>query len=104
MCELPDLNGLDVQERVAVDRADMPIIFITGHGDIPMSVRAMKAGAAEFLTKPFERDVLLTAIRARDRAQPGGARAGAELKVLHDRYASLTPGNEKSWRGWSQAS
>jgi FixJ family two-component response regulator len=59
---LPDLNGLELQRRIAVERIDMPIIFITGHGDIPTSVRAMKAGAAECLTKPFERDVLLSAI------------------------------------------
>src|SRR5580658_9544298 len=50
---LPDLNGLDLQSRIAVDRLDMPIIFITGHGDVPMTVKAMKAGAVEFLTKPF---------------------------------------------------
>src|SRR6266436_1306042 len=50
---LPDLNGLDLQKRVAVDRIDMPIIFITGYGDVPMTVQAMKAGAVEFLTKPF---------------------------------------------------
>ena len=60
---LPDLNGLDLQKRIANDRTDMPIIFITGHGDIPMTVRAMKAGAIEFLTKPFSDDVLLSAIR-----------------------------------------
>jgi FixJ family two-component response regulator len=60
---LPDLNGLDLQQRVAVDRVDMPIIFITGYGDVPMTVRAMKAGAVEFLTKPFGEDVLLNAIR-----------------------------------------
>src|SRR5690348_1053260 len=59
---LPDLSGLDLQKRV-VDRTDMPIIFITGHGDVPMSVQAMKAGAVEFLTKPFGDDVLLDAIR-----------------------------------------
>src|SRR4029077_9686492 len=59
---LPDLSGLDLQKRV-VDRTDMPIIFITGHGDVPMSVQAMKAGAVEFLTKPFGDDVLLNAIR-----------------------------------------
>src|SRR6266567_8165793 len=58
---LPDLNGLDLQKRVASDRIDMPIIFITGYGDIPMSVQAMKAGAIEFLTKPFGDDVLLSA-------------------------------------------
>src|SRR5712664_4848962 len=60
---LPGLNGLDLQKRVAVDRIDMPIIFITGYGDVPMTVQAMKAGAVEFLTKPFRDDVLLTAIR-----------------------------------------
>src|SRR3989475_4390491 len=54
---LPGLNGLDLQKRIASDRIDMPIIFITGHGDIPMSVQAMKAGAIEFLTKPFGDDV-----------------------------------------------
>src|SRR5580700_2713390 len=60
---LPDLNGLDLQKRVAVDRSDMPIIFITGYGNVPMTVQAMKAGAVEFLTKPFSEDVLLNAIR-----------------------------------------
>ena len=60
---LPDLNGLDLQKRIAADRIDMPIIFITGYGDVPMTVQAMKAGAIEFLTKPFGDDVLLSAIR-----------------------------------------
>src|SRR5712671_6622585 len=60
---LPDLNGLDLQKRVAADRIDMPIIFITGYGDVPMTVRAMKGGAVEFLTKPFGDDVLVSAIR-----------------------------------------
>src|SRR5690606_12994889 len=55
---LPDLNGLELQKHIAADRADMPIIFITGYGDIPTTVRAMKAGAVEFLTKPFGDDVL----------------------------------------------
>ena len=67
---LPDLNGLDLQKRIAADRIDMPIIFITGYGDVPMTVQAMKAGAVEFLTKPFSDDVLLSAIRQRHRAQP----------------------------------
>ena len=58
---LPGLNGLQLQQQLA-DRTDMPIIFITGHGDVPMSVQAMKAGALEFLTKPFRDDVLLNAI------------------------------------------
>ncbi len=59
---LPDLSGLDLQKRV-LDRTDMPIIFITGYGDVPMTVQAMKAGAVEFLTKPFSADVLVDAIR-----------------------------------------
>src|SRR5215203_4473997 len=56
---LPDLSGLDVQERVSSERTDMPIIFVTGFGDVPMTVKAMKAGAVEFLTKPFQDEVLL---------------------------------------------
>ena len=84
---LPDLSGLDVQKRV-VDRVDMPIIFITGHGDVPMSVQAMKAGAAEFLTKPFRDDVLLDAIDHRSRAALGQE---AEINALRARYASLSP-------------
>src|SRR6185312_14723415 len=60
---LPDLNGLELQRLIASDRIDMPIIFITGHGDVPMTVQAMKAGAVEFLTKPFDDEVLLSAIR-----------------------------------------
>ncbi len=86
---LPDLNGLDLQKRVA-DRNDMPIIFITGHGDIPMSVRAMKAGAVEFLTKPLRDDVLLSAIRdAIDRSRTALERE-AEMQPLRDCYASLS--------------
>ena len=69
---LPDLNGLDLQQRI-VDRMDMPIIFITGHGDIPMTVQAMKAGAVEFLTKPLGDDVLLQAIGQAIRAAYPGA-------------------------------
>src|SRR6201988_237005 len=60
---LPDLNGLELQKLIASERADMPIIFITGHGDVPMTVRAMKGGAVEFLTKPFDDQLLLGAIR-----------------------------------------
>lgn len=87
---LPDLSGLDLQARVAADRADLPIIFITGYGDIPMSVRAMKAGATEFLTKPFERDVMLAAIgRAIERSRASAVRT-SELTVLRERYGSLT--------------
>jgi FixJ family two-component response regulator len=87
---LPGLNGLELQKRVAVERTDMPIIFITGHGDIPMSVGAMKAGAVEFLTKPFNDEVLLTAIRqALERSRLALAQE-AEMQELRDRYASLT--------------
>jgi FixJ family two-component response regulator len=87
---LPGLNGLDLQRIVADERTDMPIIFITGYGDVPMTVQAMKAGAIEFLTKPFQDDVLLTAIRAaleRSRVAHG---VEAEMRVLRDRYASLS--------------
>ena len=88
---LPGLNGLELQKRVAVERTDMPIIFITGFGDVPMTVQAMKAGAAEFLTKPFGDDVLLSAIRhALDRSHSALGRE-AEMQVLRDCYASLTP-------------
>ena len=65
---LPGLSGLDLQKRIAGERADMPVIFITGHGDIPSTVQAMKAGAVEFLTKPFTEDTLLSAIRQSARA------------------------------------
>lgn len=87
---LPGLNGLDLQQRVAADRGDMPIIFITGYGDIPMTVRAMKAGAAEFLTKPFDAEVLCVAIRnAIERSRIALDRE-AELQELRNRQASLT--------------
>jgi FixJ family two-component response regulator len=87
---LPGLTGLDLQKRVASDRTDMPIIFITGHGDIPMTVQAMKAGAVEFLTKPFGGDILLSAIRnalERSHAERGQQ---AEMRELREGYASLS--------------
>jgi FixJ family two-component response regulator len=87
---LPHLNGLDLQKRI-IDRTDMPIIFITGYGDVPTTVEAMKAGAVEFLTKPFADDVLLNAIgQALERSRTGLARE-AELRALRERHASLTP-------------
>ena len=87
---LPGLNGLELQQRVAAERNDMPIIFITGHGDVPMSVQAMKAGAVEFLTKPFGDNVLLTAIRnAIDRSRTALSRE-AEIRALRDSYALLS--------------
>ena len=87
---LPGLNGLDLQQRVVADRLDMPIIFITGHGEVPMTVRAMKAGAVEFLTKPFGDDVLLSAIRqAIERSETALGRE-AQIRALREHYASLS--------------
>ena len=87
---LPDLDGLQLQQKVA-ERTDMPIIFITGHGDVPMSVKAMKAGAVEFLTKPFRDDVLLDAIRGAIERSRDARRLGSELRALRNCYESLTP-------------
>src|ERR1700716_4196852 len=87
---LPGLSGLDLQRRVAVDRADMPIIFITGYGDVPMTVQAMKAGAVEFLTKPFADDVLLSAIRHAIERSHIALRHEAEIRALRDCHASLS--------------
>jgi FixJ family two-component response regulator len=87
---LPDLNGLDLQKRVAVDRLDMPIIFITGYGDVAMTVQAMKAGAVEFLTKPFGDDVLLSAIRHAIQRSHSALRHEAEIRTLRDCFASLS--------------
>jgi FixJ family two-component response regulator len=88
---LPDVSGLDLQKRLVVDRPDMPIIFITGHGDVRMSVQAMKAGAVEFLMKPFGDEVLLGAIRyALERSRRVLERT-AKMKVLRENYDSLTP-------------
>ena len=89
---LPDINGLELQKRVAVDRPDMPIIFISGHGDVPMTVQAMKAGAVEFLTKPISSDAAVDA--------PSGTRSSAatrrfvarrRMRTLRDCHASLSP-------------
>ena len=87
---LPGLNGLDLQGRVAVERPDMPIIFITGYGDVPMTVRAMKAGAVEFLTKPFNDDVLLNAIRNCLERSSIALGHEAELQALKSSYDSLS--------------
>jgi RNA polymerase sigma factor (sigma-70 family) len=88
---MPGLSGLELQKRVANDRADMPIIFVTGYGDIPMTVEAMKAGAIEFLTKPFTDEALLSAIRqAIERSRETLSRE-KELQILRDKFASLSP-------------
>jgi FixJ family two-component response regulator len=87
---LPDLNGLDLQRLIADERTDMPIIFISGHGDVPMTVQAMKKGAVEFLTKPINDDLLLKAVReALDRSE-FALRSEAELRSLRDRYDTLS--------------
>jgi FixJ family two-component response regulator len=87
---LPDLNGLDLQKRLALERTDMPIIFITGHGDVATSVQAMKVGAVEFLMKPFEQNALLDAIRkSLDLSRLTLARE-LEMQTLRNCYASLT--------------
>jgi FixJ family two-component response regulator len=87
---LPGLNGLDLQKRVAVDRTDMPIIFITGYGDVPMTVQAMKAGAVEFLTKPFDDEALLSAIRHAIERSRTALDHEAEMRALRNRHASLS--------------
>ena len=87
---LPDLNGLDLQKRVAVDRIELPIIFITGYGDVPMTVQAMKAGAVEFSTKPFGDDVLLSAVRHAIKRSRTALAHEAEIRELGDRHASLS--------------
>ena len=87
---LPDLNGLELQKRIAADRVEMPIIFITGYGDVPMTVQAMKAGAFEFLTKPFSDDVLLDAIRHAIEHSRAALEHEAEMRVLRNNYASLS--------------
>ena len=87
---LPGLTGLELQKRIAVERTDMPIIFITAYADVPTTVKAMKAGAVEFLIKPFSDDVLLSAIRAAIERSRLALSREAEMRVLRDRYASLS--------------
>jgi FixJ family two-component response regulator len=87
---LPGLNGLELQKQVSVDRPDMPIIFITGYGDVPMTVQAMKAGAVEFLTKPFSDTTLLSAIQNAIERSGAALRLEAEMQALRDRYVLLS--------------
>ncbi len=87
---LPDLNGLEVQERIATEMHEMPIIFIAGYGDVPTTVRAVKPGAQEFFTKPFNDDVLLTAIRVALERSRIALSSEARMKALRNCYASLT--------------
>lgn len=88
---LPELNGLDLQQLVALDRGDMPIIFITAHGDVPMTVKAMKAGALEFFTKPFDVDILIVAVRDAIARSKRVLLSSDYLRKLRDDYATLSP-------------
>ena len=88
---MPGLNGLELQKRIAGERSDLPIIFITGYGDIPMTVRAMKAGAVEFLTKPFAPSVLLAAIKGALERSRACLDEEAGLQLLRGRHGSLSP-------------
>ncbi|HVT30514.1 MAG TPA: response regulator [Lacipirellulaceae bacterium] len=86
---LPELNGLELQKQLT-ERKDMPIIFISGYADVPMSVQAMKAGAVEFLTKPLQHDVLATAICGAIERSREALRLGSEMQGLRERYESLS--------------
>jgi FixJ family two-component response regulator len=87
---LPGLNGLELQKRIAVELAYMPIIFLTGYGDIPMTVEAMKAGAVEFLTKPFSNESLLSAIRSAIERSRIKLESEMEIRALRAHYSALT--------------
>lgn len=87
---LPDLSGLDIQQRMSDEKSSTPIIFITGYGDIPTSVRAMKAGAAEFLTKPLDDSMLIEAIRAAVLRSRGHLQREGSRRQVQERFASLT--------------
>lgn len=95
---LPDLNGLELQKLIASERNEMPIIFITGHGDVPMTVQAMKGGAFEFLTKPFADEVLLSAIRHAIKRSAAVLGDQAEISALRNNYESLTPREQEVMR------
>jgi FixJ family two-component response regulator len=88
--QMPGLSGLDLQKRMAEVGLEIPIVFLTGHGNIPASVKAMKAGAVEFLTKPFDEEELLQAIQEAIERDRRARQQRAELRELRDRYASLT--------------
>ena len=88
---LPDLSGLDLQQELAKANVDLPVIFVTGHADIPMTVRAMKAGAVEFLTKPFREQELLEAVQRAISKHRQTRDQRASMKVLQSRYELLTP-------------
>ena len=87
---MPGLGGLALQSRLAESGPSLPIVFLTGHGDIPMTVQAVKAGAADFLTKPVRAQALLAAVRAAIKQEAPARRARAELAAIEQRYATLT--------------
>jgi FixJ family two-component response regulator len=87
---LPGLDGLELQKQMVADQVELPIIFITGTNDVPMTVQAMKAGAIEFLTKPFSDEVLLDAIREAIQRSETALRFDADIRSLRDRYATLS--------------
>jgi FixJ family two-component response regulator len=87
---LPDLDGLELQRHITADRSNMPIIFLTGYGDVPTSVKAMKAGAVEFLTKPVDGETLLEAVRQALNSSRSAQASDGALQVLRDRYATLS--------------
>ena len=95
---LPDLSGLELQKLIGAERIDTPIIFITGHGDVPMTVQAMKAGAVEFLTKPFDDEVLLSAIKHAIKRSAAVLDDQAEISALRNNYESLTPREQEVMR------
>ena len=88
--QLPGLSGLDLQKRMAEVGLEIPIVFLTGHGNIPASVKAMKAGAVEFLTKPFDEEELLQAIQEAIERDRRARQRHAEMRELHGRYEALT--------------
>jgi FixJ family two-component response regulator len=96
---LPGLSGLDLQRQLLEAGLNIPIIFITGHGDIPMSVRAMKAGAVEFLTKPFRDQDLIDAVQSALQIDRVARLQEAEIAELRQRFTSLTP-REQEVMGW----
>ncbi|KQY52274.1 response regulator [Lysobacter sp. Root494] len=87
---LPEINGLELQTRIASERSDMPIVFISGYGNVSMTVRAMKAGALDFLTKPLRGSDILSAVGAALRHSQTAIERQAEMRMLQDRYTSLS--------------
>ena len=102
--ELPGLNGLDLQAELGKSGVDMPIVFLTGRGDIPMSVQAMKAGAVEFLTKPFRKPELLDAVNEALLRDREFRQRRAETSEFQKRLQTLTPRERQVWHLWLPAS